>query len=83
MKMKPLPVSKQNDKIQTFGINAEKVRVLTILVHISARASAADDLRNLERVRRITAWEGERKINIYPPPEFHFGMFVYLHLVHG
>jgi hypothetical protein len=79
--MKPLPVSKQNDKVQTFGINAE-VRGLTV-VHISARASAADDLRNLERVRRIMAWEGERKINIYPPPEFRFGMFVHVDVSQG
>jgi hypothetical protein len=40
------------------------------LVHVSARASAADDLRNMERVRRLMTYETARRINIYPPPEF-------------
>ena len=73
--MKPLPVSKQNDKVQTFGMLGAERCGLTV-VHVSARASAEDDSRNLERVRRIMDWEGERKIKIYPPPEFQFGILI-------
>ena len=73
--MKPLPVSKQNDKVQTLGLGKRAVRRLMV-VHISARASAADDLRNLESVRRIMNWEGERTVKIYPLPEFRLGTYI-------
>ena len=74
--MKPLPVSKQNDRVQTFGIMLGAERHGLTVVHVSARASAEDDSRNLQRARRIMDWEGERKINIYPPPEFQFGILI-------
>lgn len=44
-----------------------------MLVHVSATASAEDDLRNLKRVRRIMSWESGRKIPIYPPREIRLG----------
>ena len=71
--MKPLPVSKQNEKVQTFGSGFEAEEWLLMVVHVSARASAENDLRNLERVRRIMSWESARKITIYPPPEIRLG----------
>src|ERR1700686_2697296 len=40
------------------------------LVHVSARGSAVDDLRNVARVRGMMNFETARRVNIYPPPEF-------------
>jgi len=48
-------------------------------VHISANASASDDLRNNKRVQNILNWDSGRRIAIYPPPEFPHSSTLYSH----
>lgn len=68
--------SSGNDiKIETFGIPVLKSYIDLLIVHVSAPASAADDLRNIEKVKNILAWECGRHFTIYPPPKLQLSRF--------
>ena len=63
----------QIDGVEAFG-RSLKNRGLIFPVHVTGRASAVDDLRNLDTVRNLRNFQMGKRIAIYPPPTFNLGM---------